>query len=126
MMLIFFYCIRLLFLKQLVNLLNYVKLNRDKDVICRENMSLGEDKQLFQRQVSATHEIDNTLYCKIEQGDRSTKWEQVIKLAELFHIELNDLLALWLADKVINIVGDERELTEEALEIAKTEIGKMK
>jgi transcriptional regulator with XRE-family HTH domain len=68
---------------------------------------LREEKQLLQRQVSAILEMDNALYCKIERGDRPIKREQVIKLAQLFDADQEELLKLWLADKVYDIVGEE-------------------
>jgi transcriptional regulator with XRE-family HTH domain len=68
---------------------------------------LREEKQLFQRQISAALEMDNALYCKIESGSRQAKREQVIKLAELLDADQEELLKLWLADKVYDIVGDE-------------------
>ncbi|OPZ31912.1 MAG: Helix-turn-helix domain protein [Bacteroidetes bacterium ADurb.BinA174] len=67
---------------------------------------LRVDKQLLQRQVSAILEMDNALYCKIERGDRIAKREQVIKLAELFDADQEELLKLWLADKVYEIVSE--------------------
>ena len=80
---------------------------------------LREENQLLQRQVSAALEIDNALYCKIERGDRFAKREQVIALAQLFEANSDVLLSLWLADKVIEVVKDESELANEALNIAK-------
>jgi transcriptional regulator with XRE-family HTH domain len=68
---------------------------------------LREEKQLLQRQVSAALEIDNALYCKIERDDRLAKREQVVKLAELFETDKDELLKLWLADKVYDIIGEE-------------------
>jgi transcriptional regulator with XRE-family HTH domain len=68
---------------------------------------LREDKQLLQRQISAALEMDNALYCKIERGDRIARREQVIKLAELLDTDQEELLKLWLADKVYEIVGEE-------------------
>ena len=68
---------------------------------------LREEKQLLQRQVSAFLEIDNALYCKIERGDRTAKREQAVKLAELLNINKDELLKLWLADKVYDIVDGE-------------------
>jgi transcriptional regulator with XRE-family HTH domain len=68
---------------------------------------LREEKQLLQRQISAALEMDNALYCKIERGDRPIKREQVIKLAQLFDTDQEELLKLWLADKVYDIVGEE-------------------
>lgn len=78
---------------------------------------LRDEKQLLQRQVSAALEVDNALYCKIERGDRSAKREQVVKLAELFRVELNDLLVLWLADKVIEVIKGENELADRVLDV---------
>ncbi|MDR2651820.1 MAG: helix-turn-helix domain-containing protein [Prevotellaceae bacterium] len=68
---------------------------------------LREEKQLLQRQISAALEMDNALYCKIERGDRIARREQVIKLAELLGVDQEELLKLWLADKVYDIVGEE-------------------
>ena len=76
---------------------------------------LREEKQLLQRQVSAALEIDNALYCKIERGDRSAKREQVVKLAEIFYVDPKELLVLWLANKVLEVMGDERKLADEVL-----------
>jgi hypothetical protein len=78
---------------------------------------LREEKQLLQRQVSAFLEIDNALYCKIERGDRFAKREQVLKLAELFHADHKELLALWLADKINEVIIDEKEIVVQALKI---------
>lgn len=64
------------------------------------------------------------MYCKIERGDRSAKREQVIRLAELFHVNPKELLALWLADKVVETIKGEYELVEEVLEIVKQKIKK--
>ncbi|GHV48483.1 hypothetical protein FACS1894181_04310 [Bacteroidia bacterium] len=68
---------------------------------------LRDGKQLLQRQISAALEMDNALYCKIERGDRIARREQVIKLAELLDTDQEELLKLWLADKVYDIVGEE-------------------
>jgi Helix-turn-helix. len=79
---------------------------------------LRQEKQLLQRQVSAALEIDNALYCKIERGDRFAKREQVVKLAKLFDIDSDKLLTLWLADKIIEVIKDEKQIVDEALKIA--------
>jgi transcriptional regulator with XRE-family HTH domain len=68
---------------------------------------LREDKQMLQRHISAALDIDNAMYCKIEHGDRIARREQVIKLAELLDADQGDLLKLWLADRVYEIVGEE-------------------
>ena len=68
------------------------------------------DKQgLLQRQLAAALEIDTPMFSKIGRGDRMAKREQVIKLAELLHQDENEMLKLWLADKVIDAVETEND-----------------
>lgn len=69
-----------------------------------------------QRQLAATLNIDTATYCKIEKGIRCVKRDQVITIAKILRASQNELLSLWLADQVINIVKDEKELGEKALE----------
>ncbi len=78
---------------------------------------LREDKGLLQRHVSAALDMDNAMYCKIERGDRRAKREQIFMIAEIIQADLNELLVLWLADKIIDALGDERELADEALRV---------
>ena len=69
---------------------------------------LREEKQLLQRQLASALEIDTPMYSKIERGDRPAKREQVITLAKLLSIDEQELLTLWLADKIIDVVKDEK------------------
>jgi transcriptional regulator with XRE-family HTH domain len=73
---------------------------------------LRESKQMLQRHISAALDIDNAMYCKIERGDRSPRREQVIKLAELLDTDQEELLKLWLADKVYDVVGEEENAND--------------
>ncbi len=79
---------------------------------------LREEKQLFQRQLAEVLEIDTPMYCKIERGSRPIKRTQVVALAKFLSIDETELLTLWLADKVLEVLDDERELTKKALELA--------
>lgn len=85
---------------------------------------LRNEQGLLQRQLSAALEIDTPMYSKIERGDRCAKREQVVKLAELLHQDKNEMLKLWLADKVIDAVGNEKDLIlkHEAIEMAQKKI----
>ena len=78
---------------------------------------LREEKQLFQRQLAEVLEIDTPMYCKIERGSRPIKRTQVVALAKFLSIDETELLTLWLADKVLEVLDDERELTKKALEL---------
>jgi transcriptional regulator with XRE-family HTH domain len=74
--------------------------------------TLREEKQIPQRQLAAALEIDTATYCKIEKGDRRAKREQVIILADLLEVDSKELIRLWSADKVYDIIAEEEEATQ--------------
>ena len=74
--------------------------------------------QMPQRQIAAVIDIDTATYCKIEKGERKAKKEQVVILSEIFHVEMAELLTLWLADKVTDVVSNEYKIASEALSMA--------
>jgi transcriptional regulator with XRE-family HTH domain len=74
--------------------------------------TLREEKQIPQRQLAAALEIDTATYCKIEKGDRKAKREQVKILADILDVESKDLICLWSADKVYDIIAEEEEATQ--------------
>lgn len=74
--------------------------------------SLRENKQIPQRQLAAALEIDTATYCKIEKGDRRARREQVTVLASLLEIDSKELMRLWSADKVYDIIAREEEATK--------------
>ncbi|GAE16636.1 helix-turn-helix domain-containing protein [Bacteroides pyogenes] len=63
--------------------------------------------QMLQRQLAAALDIDTATYCKIEKGERKAKREQVEIIAQILNADKNELVTLWLADKVYDVVGDE-------------------
>lgn len=69
--------------------------------------TLREDKKIPQRQLAAALEIDTATYCKIEKGDRRAKREQVSVLANLLEVDSKELIRLWSADKVYDIIVEE-------------------
>jgi len=73
---------------------------------------LREEKQLLQRQLAASLEIDTPMYSKIERGERKAKREQVIMLAKLFTVDEEELLTLWLAGQVFELIKDEKHKVE--------------
>lgn len=80
---------------------------------------LREEKKLLQRQLAAALEIDTPMYSKIETGSRMAKRTQVVALAKLLSTDRDELLTLWLADQIIDIVKDEKKLTDRTLETVK-------
>jgi transcriptional regulator with XRE-family HTH domain len=74
--------------------------------------TLREEKQIPQRQLASVLEIDTATYCKIEKGDRRAKREQVNVLAKLLEVDSKELIRLWSADKVYDIIAEEEEATQ--------------
>lgn len=74
--------------------------------------TIREGKQIPQRQLASALEIDTATYCKIEKGDRRAKREQVNVLAELLEVDSKELIRLWSADKVYDIIAEEEEATQ--------------
>ena len=79
---------------------------------------LRDEQGVLQRQLAAYLEIDTPMFSKIERGDRRAKRSQVVLLAKYFHINENEMLTLWLADKVLDALDGEEELRLDALDIA--------
>ncbi|MBD3638520.1 MAG: helix-turn-helix transcriptional regulator [Crocinitomicaceae bacterium] len=84
---------------------------------------LRESKGLLQRQLAANLEIDTPLFSKIERGERKARKEHVEKLSTLLETDKDQLLSLWLADQVIDLLKDEPQ-AKEALKIVQREIKK--
>lgn len=68
---------------------------------------LREKKGLLLRQLAAALEIDTALISKIERGERTAQREQVSKLAAMLEVEEEQLMVIWLSDKIMNIVEEE-------------------
>ena len=83
---------------------------------------LRDEQGVLQRQLAAYLEIDTPMFSKIERGDRRAKRSQVVLLAKYFHINENEMLTLWLADKVLDALDGEEELRLDALYIARNEL----
>ena len=83
---------------------------------------LRDERGILQRQLAALLEIDTPMFSKIERGDRKAKREQVIKMAEYFHQDVNEMLTLWLADKVLDAIENEDAINLAAINVAKKEI----
>ena len=78
---------------------------------------LGEGRQLSQRKLATTLDIDTATYCNIEKGERRAKAEQVVVIADLLQTDKAKPLALWLADQVAKVVKDVQKVADKALSI---------
>lgn len=68
---------------------------------------LREDNGILQRQLASVLEIDTPMYSRIERGERRAKREQISIIAEYLHADEEELVKLWLADKVYQIIENE-------------------
>lgn len=78
---------------------------------------LREELQLPQRVVASALELDTPMYSRIELGKRTAKRAQIPIIANVLKTNENELAALWLADKIISAIGNEKELVREALKV---------
>ena len=78
---------------------------------------LRDARGLLLREVAAQLEVDPSLLSKIERGERTAKKEQVSKFAEILKVSKDELLTLWLADQVYDVIKDE-DLAEKAMKAA--------
>ena len=69
--------------------------------------AIREKKGILLRQVAAYLEIDTALISKIERGERRLTREQVIKLANYYNVTDEELLTLWLSDKVLDTIDSD-------------------
>ena len=83
---------------------------------------LGQGRQLSQRKLATTLDIDTATYCKIEKGERRAKAEQVVVIADLLQTDKAESLALQLTDQVAKVVKDVQKVADKALSIAKENI----
>lgn len=82
---------------------------------------LREDKQLTLKTVAIELQIDFAILSKIERGQRKATREQVLKLAQYYQIEENDLLILWLSNTLVNQISNE-ENGLKALKVAEAKV----
>lgn len=69
---------------------------------------LRKQNRLLQRHVASLLDIDAPLFSKIERGERVAKKEVVRKLSEILKADKEELLTLWLADQVFDVIKDEK------------------
>jgi predicted nucleotidyltransferase len=82
---------------------------------------LRKDQEQPLRTVADFLDIDQAILSKIERGQRKPTREQVVKLSEYFKVQKNDLLVVWLSDRLVYEVEDE-EIALRALHMAEQKV----
>lgn len=78
---------------------------------------LREEAKQPQRRVAAALDIDTATYCKMEKGKYLPSKDQVIQLSDFFKYDGEEMIKLWLADKLIDVAKDE-DMANEAILLA--------
>ena len=85
---------------------------------------LREEKGFVQRQLATVIEVDTPMYSKIERGKRKAKREHVKLIAKKLNVTEKELLTIWLADKVLDVVNNEKEIKNEVIKYVQNVIKK--
>ena len=78
---------------------------------------IREEKELPLRRVAALLDIDVAILSKMERGERKITKEVVLKLADIYDYNADELLVSFLSDKILYEIQDE-DLGIEALKVA--------
>jgi transcriptional regulator with XRE-family HTH domain len=87
--------------------------DRIRELRTKQNMLL--------RHLASKLDVDTSIISKVERGDRQLKKEQIPLLAEILNVDKDELLTLWLADQVCDIMQDEN-LALKAMQVAEEKI----
>lgn len=82
---------------------------------------LRKENQLSLRKVAAMIDIDVAILSKMERGERRLTKEVVQKLAKIYKHDAEELLVLYLSEKVIYEIGEE-DLAIKALHVAEEQV----
>lgn len=82
---------------------------------------IREEKVLSLRKVAALLDIDVAILSKMERGERRITKEVVLKLADIYNYNEDELLVSFLSDKILYEIQDE-DLGIEALKVAEERV----
>lgn len=86
---------------------------------------LREQNELPLRKVAALLDIDVAILSKMERGERRLSKEVVLKLADIYNYNADELLVSFLSDKIMYEIQDE-DLGEKALKVAEQRVQYLK
>lgn len=95
------------------------------ELIGKKLRLLREQCKLPLRKVAALIDIDVAILSKMERGERKLTKDVVLKLANIYKYNTDELLVLFLTDKIMYEIQDE-ELGEKALKVAEERIKYLK
>lgn len=78
---------------------------------------LREQAKQPQRKVAAALDIDTVTYSKIENGKYMPNRDFVLRLVSFFECDSEQLIKLWLADRIVKMVKGE-QVVSDAMKLA--------
>jgi transcriptional regulator with XRE-family HTH domain len=82
---------------------------------------LREENELPLRKVAALLDIDVAILSKMERGERPLTKEVVTQLAKIYKHDIEELIVLFLSQKIVNEIGNE-DLALKAMQVAEEQI----
>ncbi len=86
---------------------------------------LREQNELPLRKVAALLDIDVAILSKMERGERKLTKDVVLKLADIYKYNADDLFVLFLSEKIMYEIQNE-DLGEKALKVAEQRVKYLK
>lgn len=86
---------------------------------------LREENDYLIRQLAAMLDIDTAQLSKMERGERFFRKEEIIEIAKILKADQEELLTIWLADKIYKMALEEEHAIE-ALDLAKKKLSSKK
>ncbi len=84
--------------------------------------SLRKAQGLMQRHVAYHLDIDSPMLSNVERGERKARREWIPKLAQLLKANEDELLTAWLADRIQELVQDEK-VAKDTIKTVATKMG---
>ena len=91
-------------------------------MIGTELRKLRKSNGLLLRQVAAVMELDTAAISKIECEYKKLRKEQLIKFAEIYNVDIDSLVSIWLADSIVEILNSEKTIANKTLKLVKQRI----
>lgn len=103
----------------IINSVTFDNICQDNDFIMETQLGnkireLRTKQNLLLRQVASKLDVDTSIISKMERGERPIKKEQITILADILKADKEELLTLWLADQLFNVINGE-PMADEAL-----------
>lgn len=92
-----------------------------KETIGDKLRKLREENEMPLRKVAALLDIDVAILSKMERGERPLSKEVILKLAKIYKHDAEELMVLFLSEKIVNEYGNE-DLALKAMQVAEEQI----